>query len=156
MGDFDFKTTSFEFKGFKEMYKCLDHLSSSTKSKALTPMLVEALQPVKDTARAIAPDDPLTSPPYNLNTSIEVSDKQRSGNAKSDRKLGRFDARAYVGPVGAGYPQAIMQEFGTVHHPAQAYMRPSWNAQKHNVLALLRAIFASHIRAAVAKYGTRP
>lgn len=155
MGDFDFKTTSFEFKGFKEMYKTLDHLSEGVKAKALAPMLLEAVEPIRDTARAIAPDDPLTSPPWNLPTSIEKSDRQRSGRAKRDRALGRFDARAYVGPTGVGYPQAIMQEFGTIHHVAQPYMRPAWNAQKQNVLNLLKAIFAKHIRAIVAKHGVK-
>jgi HK97 gp10 family phage protein len=155
MGDFDFKTTSFEVKGFKDLYQAIDGLPEVVKKKELEPLLVKSLEPMRDTARFLAPDDPLTGPPWNLPTSIEVSTRQRSGRAKNDRALGRFDARAYMGPTKLGYPQAIMQEFGTMHHVATPYMRPAYDEGKHRVVEIITAGLAQRLRTIASKYGLK-
>jgi hypothetical protein len=155
MGDFDFKTTSFEFKGFKELYRAIDHLPEAVKKQELEPLVVTALEPMRDTARYLAPDDPLTAPPWNLPTSIEVGTRQRSGRAKNDRALGRFDARAYMGPTKLGYPQAVMQEFGTIHHVATPYMRPAYDADKHKALDIMRAGLKGRLETTISKYGVK-
>jgi hypothetical protein len=155
MGDYDFKTTSFEFKGFKELYRAIDHLPEVVKKEKLEPLLVTALEPMAEYARVIAPDDPLTGPPWNLPTSIEVSNRQRSGRAKSDRALGRFDARAYMGPTKFGYPQAMMQEFGTFKMRASPYMRPAWDSQKHVSLKIIENNLAARLEAVIRTYGVK-
>lgn len=155
MGDFDFKTTSFEFKGFKELYRAIDHLPEVVKKKELEPLLVESLTPMRDTARYLAPDDPLTGPPWNLPTSIEVGTRQRSGIAKRDRDLGRFDARAYMGPTKYGYPQAVMQEFGTIHFVARPYMRPAWDADKDKAIEIIRNGLAQRLQIIIRKHGVK-
>ncbi len=155
MGDFDFKTTSFEFKGFKELYQAIDHLPEVVKKIELEPLLVRAMTPMKEYARIMAPNDPLTGPPWNLPTSIEVSNRQRSGVAKSDRALGRFDARAYMGPTKFGYPQAVMQEFGTIHRSAQPYMRPAWDAQKQVVLKIIAEGLGERLQTIARRYGSK-
>lgn len=155
MGDYDFKTTSFEFKGFKDLYRALDALPEVVKKEELEPLLVTALEPMKEYARVIAPDDPLTNPPWSLPQSIEVSSRQRSGRAKSDRALGRFDARAYMGPTKGGYPQAVMQEFGTIHHVAQPYMRPAYESQKHVTLKIISDNLAARLEGVIRKYSLR-
>lgn len=156
MGDYDFKTTSFEIKGFGEMYRFLDQLPRSTVSREMTPLLAKAVEPIRDTASSLAPDDVRTANP-DLESSIVVSSRQRSGRAKSDRPLGQYDARVFIGPAGNSfaYPQAIFQEFGTVKMAAQPYLRPAWDAQKGNALALLKALFGAHIRKIIAKYGLK-
>ena len=55
MGDFDFKTTSFEFKGFKELYRTLDHLPEVARKEGLEPLLVEirALGGLKEKSRGV-------------------------------------------------------------------------------------------------------
>ena len=93
--------TKFEFKGFKELYKTLDKLPEGVKSKELQPILELALEPIRGAAEVLAPDD-LKTNGADLHRSIEISGKQRSGRAKSDRALGRFDARAYCGPTLSG------------------------------------------------------
>ena len=155
MGDYDFKTTSFEFKGFKELYKALDALPRVVVKKELEPLLVTALEPMQEYARVIAPDDPLTGPPWSLPQSIEVSTRQRSGRARSDRALGKYDARAYMGPTKFGYPQAVMQEFGTRHHVAQPYMRPAYDSQKHVALKIISDNLAARLEAVIRKYSLR-
>lgn len=155
MGDYDFKTTSFQFKGFKELYRAIDHLPEAVKKKELEPLLVRALTPMMEYARIMAPDDPLTGPPWSLPQSIEVSARQRSGRARSDRALGRFDARAYIGPTKFGYPQAIMQEFGTIHHTASPYMRPAWDSQKTVALKILGEGLGIRLTLIAKKYGVK-
>jgi HK97 gp10 family phage protein len=155
MSDFDFKTTSFEVRGFKDLYKLLDHLPEVAKTEAMEPLLVEALTPMRDTARYLAPDDPLTGPPWNLPTSIEVSTRQRTGRSKSDRALGKYDARAYMGPTKYGYPQAMFQEFGTIKMVATPYMRPAYDADKTKALEIIKEGFAKRIEATLQKYGSR-
>jgi hypothetical protein len=155
MGDLDFKTTSFEIKGFAELYRAIDHLPEVVKKAELEPLLIKALTPMMVTAIRLAPDDPLTGPPWNLPSSINVGTRQRSGPAKNDRALGRFDARAYMGPTKEGYPQAIMQEFGTIHHVAQPYMRPAWDTEKQTVADIIRDGLGDRLRMIVRKYGAK-
>lgn len=155
MGDFDFKTEGFEFSGFKELYRAIEHLPDTVAKKELEPLLVKSLMPMRDLARAIAPDDPLTGPPYSLPQSIQVRRRQRSGGARRDRALGKYDARAYMGPTGGGYPQAIMQEFGTIHMRASPYMRPAFEAKKRQTLEIIRAGLAKRLMLIANKYGPK-
>lgn len=155
MGDYDFKTTSFEFKGFKELYRAIDHLPEVVLKKELEPVLVQALTPMMEFARIMAPDDPLTGPPWSLPQSIDVSVRQRSGRARSDRALGKYDARAYMGPTRGGYPQAVMQEFGTIHHVATPYMRPAWDSEKGNALKIIQRELGKRLTLIAKKYGSK-
>jgi hypothetical protein len=169
MGDFDFKTTSFEFKGFKELYRAIDHLPEVVLKKELEPILVRSLEPMRIYAATLAPNDPLTGPPYDLPSSIAVGTRQRSGPAKRDRDLGRFDARAYMGPTKYGYPQAIFAEFGTTQRYwkepgpvkftgvmfVQPYMRPAWDTQKHVALKIISDNLAERLQMIAKKYGVR-
>lgn len=153
MGDFDFKTEGFEIKGFKELYKLIDHLPEVVKKIELEPLLVEALEPMAEYARVMAPDDPATPPPYDLKTSIIVSTRQRTGRAKFDRALGKYDARAYMGPNKYGYPQAVMQEFGTMYHVAQPYMRPAYDSQKHVAVRIIGDGIGKRVQVMLDRYG---
>lgn len=154
-GDYDFKTTSFEFKGFRELYRAIDHLPETVIKRELEPVLVKSLIPMRNLARAIAPDDPLTSPPWSLPQSIEVGKKQRSGRARRNRALGKYDARAYMGPTRGGYPQAVMQEFGTINMVASPYMRPAFEAKKHEALEIIREELGKRLMLVAKKYGPK-
>ena len=154
-GDYDFKTTSFEFKGFRELYRAIDHLPEVVIKKELEPLLEKSLIPMRNLARAIAPDDPLTGPPWSLPQSIEVGRKQRSGRARRNRALGKYDARAYMGPTKFGYPQAVMQEFGTIHMVASPYMRPAFEAKKYETLEIIREGLGDRLMMIAKKYGPK-
>lgn len=169
MGDFDFKTTSFEMKGFKELYRAISHLPEVVLKKELEPILVRSLEPMRVYASTLAPDDPLTGPPWNLPTSIEVGTRQRSGPARSDRALGKYDARAYMGPTKYGYPEAMFAEFGTTQRSwkepgpikytgvmqAQPYMRPAWDSQKHVALKIISDNLGERLMQVARKYGPK-
>lgn len=49
------------------------------------------------------------------------------------------------------HPQAHMQEFGTVHHGAQPYMRPAWDSTQDEMLALVTRDLAAEVEKAVAR-----
>jgi hypothetical protein len=170
MGDFDFKTTSFEFKGFKELYRAIDHLPEVVLKKELEPILVRSLEPMAEYARIMAPNDPLTGPPWDLSASIAVGTRQRSGRAKRDRALGKYDARAYMGPTKFGYPQAIFAEFGTTHRfwkpdpgsdkyvgvmSAQPFMRPAWDSEKKYALGIISRDLGERLHMIAKKYGAK-
>lgn len=154
-GDFDFRTTGFEFKGFREMYRALEYLPDTVIKKELEPILVKSLIPMRNLARAIAPDDPLTGPPWSLPQSIEVRRRQRSGGARRDRVLGKYNARAYMGPTRGGYPQAVFQEFGTINMRASPYMRPSFETKKYQALEIIRSSLAKRLTLIAKKYGPK-
>lgn len=142
---------TFKVEGFAELYKALDHLPDLAKRKGLEPLLVRALEPMKETAVYLAPDDPKTGPPWDLKSSIKVATKRRGVKAYE-----RLDAAiAYMGPTREGYPQAMMQEFGTINHVATPYMRPAFEADRGKALEIIKKGFAAQVEATVAKYGRR-
>ena len=155
MSDYDFKTTGFELKGFKDLYRAIEHLPDTVAKKELEPVLVKSLIPMRDLARAIAPDDPSTGPPWDLKSSIEASTRQRSGRGRRNRALGKYDARAYMGPTKYGYPQAIMEEFGTINMVASPYMRPAFETRKYQTLEIIREQLGARLMLIANKYGPK-
>lgn len=151
MGAFDFQTNGFKVEGFADLYANLDGLTRIEKSRAISPLLVKSLTPMSLVAISLAPDDPLTGPPWDLKSSIKVGTRQRSGGARRDRALGQYGARAYMGPTKYGYPQAIFDEFGTIKMSARPYMRPAWEAGKYGAFEIIKAGFADVVFAAVKK-----
>lgn len=150
MGAYDFQTNGFKVSGFADLYANLDGLTLKQKQQDLGPLLVAALRPMSLVAISLAPDDPLTGPPWDLKSSITVSTKQRSGRGGL-RPLGKYGARAYMGPTKFGYPQAIMQEFGTVKMTATPFMRPAWDSGKEVAMKLIGEGFADAVFKSIKK-----
>jgi hypothetical protein len=141
--------TSFKVRVDPSIYRTMDHLPSIAKSKGLEPLLVKALEPMAELARYVAPDDPTTGPPYDLKSSITVSTKKRG--FKEYNRL--YRATAFMGPTAYGYPQALMQEFGTVNMTASPYMRPAFDVGKEHSLKIIEQGFADQVEATLRKYG---
>lgn len=116
-------------EGLKELDKALSEMKTATAKGVVRRTLTKALQPMAQEAASLAPDDPKTGAP-DLHTSIKVSDKLKVGRRPMVNGFGFRDGTVtvFMGPTRDGYPQAIMQEFGTVKQPAQPYMRPAWDA----------------------------
>lgn len=141
--------TGFKVKVDPSIYRTLDHLPSLAKSKGLEPLVVKALEPMAETARHLAPNDPLTGPPWDLKSSITVSTKRRGG--KAFERLSA--ASAYMGPTRYGYPQAVFQEFGTIKMVATPYMRPAFDADKDKAIEIIEKGFAEQVEVILKKYG---
>jgi HK97 gp10 family phage protein len=141
--------TSFKVRVDPSIYRTMDHLPDLAKSKGLQSLVERSLIPMRDTARHLAPDDPLTGPPWNLKSSIEVSGKARG--VESFEKL--TSATAYMGATRYGYPQAVFQEFGTVNMVATPYLRPSFDADKGKAIKIIEDGFAEQVEVILRKYG---
>lgn len=129
--------TIVKIEGLRELDAALGELPKTTAKAVLRKVGLKALQPVADDARALAPDDPETGG-NDLRSSIAVSTKlspRQARLARSAVKKGEADKSFVEVYAGAGpLPYAHLQEFGTVNHAAQAFMRPAWDQNKMKVL----------------------
>lgn len=122
--------TTVRVEGLRELDHALSELTKQTTRRAVARRaLKEAGEPIRARAQALAPDDPRTAAPFDLTQSIAMSSRQKSGRATRHRKESPTEVTVFIGPTREGYPQAIMQEFGTVHHRAQPYLRPAWDSE---------------------------
>lgn len=151
MGAFDWQVEGFTCQGFSGLNAMLDGLTKIQYSHGMSPVLEKALSPMCLVAVSLAPDDPHTGPPHDLKSSITVSTHQRSSR-NHNRALGQYEARAYMGPTGFGYPEAIMMEFGTIYDQAQPYMRPAWDSMKQGALNIIRDGFANQVFSTAKRY----
>ena len=143
--------TTVKLTGFKELEAALEQMSKAVGKGVLRRAGIKALRPVAKVASGMAPDDPATSAPKDLKTSIAVSSKVKVGRSALRLTEGKSAVEVYMGPTKDGYPQAILQEFGTIHHPPQAYMRPAWDSGKGKVLDDLKRELWSEVEKAAAR-----
>lgn len=122
--------TTVKFEGGRELEQALSEISSQATRRATgRRALREAGEPIRAEMQLQAPDDPLTGAPHDLKQSIAMSSRQKSGRATRYRKESPTEVVVHIGPTKEGYPQAVMQEFGTKHHRAQPYIRKAWDSQ---------------------------
>jgi HK97 gp10 family phage protein len=113
--------------GLRELQDALAELPQATGKNVLRRVLMARAKPLAETMRAHAPDDPETGG-YDLRNSITASTRLSPRQAGIHRKMFRDDKAAAEVFVGAGpVPHAHMQEFGTVNHGPQAFVRPAWD-----------------------------
>lgn len=134
-------------EGLKELEKALTEMKTSTARGVVRRTLLKALEPMREAAEGYAPDDPSTGAP-DLHRSIATGDKLKVGRMASVSGFGFKDGNVtvWMGPTRDGYPQAIMQEFGTVKQAAQPYMRPAWDAGKGQLLDDVKTGMGEEIR----------
>jgi len=125
---------SFTIDGLRELDKGLAEFKWATAKAVMRRAGMKALRPMAEAARQMAPDDPTTGPPHDLKTSITVASK--SSAERTGRTSAGDTVMVYMGPTRDGYPQAMMQEMGTVHHPPRPYMRPAFEQHKVEALGL--------------------
>jgi HK97 gp10 family phage protein len=127
-------STTFKIEGLRELEAALGELPQATGKNVLRRVLLKRAQPLVDNMRALAPDDPETHG-YDLHTSITASTRLSPRQAGLHRKMFRDDRSSAEVFVGAGpVPHAHMQEFGTVNHGPQAFVRPVWDAAQGRLL----------------------
>ena len=131
---------SIRVDGFKELDAALQEMKTATARGTVRRAMLKALQPMADEASRLAPDDPRTPSP-DLHRTIKVGDTLKAGRSIMAKGFGFKDGQVtvWMGPTREGYPQAMMQEFGTVNQPAQPYMRPAWDAGHGQLLEDLKA-----------------
>lgn len=127
--------TRVKVEGLKELEAALEELGSKAVARGvLRRVLTRRGQPLADTMRALAPDDPDTGG-NDLRSSIAVSTKLSPRQRRLHRKETKDDRAFAEVFVGAGpLPQAHLQEFGTSHHGPQPFARPAWDEHKGRIL----------------------
>lgn len=124
--------------GLRELERALSHLPKSTGKAVLRRTLLKAGKPIADAARAMAPDDPKTGG-NDLRSSIGVGTKLSPRQKKLHRKMFKNDKATAEAFAGAGpVPHAHLQEFGTVNHGPQSFMRPAWDSQQGKALDIIK------------------
>lgn len=128
--------------GFAELERELQRLGREVTQKAsLRRSARRAMEPMAELMRQLAP-----VAEGHLRDSITVGTRLAGGNAgrqafgrvlrsggSRDEALaalretqrGEASVMMYAGP--GQHPQAIMQEFGTINHPPQPFVRPAWD-----------------------------
>ena len=138
-----------KLEGFSDLAKELEALGKATTQKAsLRRAMKKAAQPLADLAQGLAP----VGDTRRLAPSITVGTKLSKRQSKLHRKMFRNDRAAVEMFVGAGpLSSAHTQEFGTIHHAPQPFMRPAWDQDQGAMLERLKAEVATDIAKAVAR-----
>ncbi|MDZ4373558.1 MAG: HK97-gp10 family putative phage morphogenesis protein [Phenylobacterium sp.] len=171
--------------GLSALNARLAELPKATAKSVLRQTARAALTPMAETARRLAPDDPETGAPSDLKSSIEISPRQKSGTQIKRTFEGKSATVMFMGPTGDGYPQAMIQEFGSAPHvikprrkpklgfsvpgdsvvvsevqhpghPAQPYMRPAWEQHKRGALEIVKRELGERIDKAAKRGAGRP
>ena len=127
--------------GLKQVNEALGELKFATRKAVLRRGMIAALEPMAERARQLAPDDPRTGAP-DLHRSIVVSEKLEGA---SGRTREGDTIHVYLGPTKDGYPQAMVQEFGTAHHGPQPYLRPAYDEEREATVERLGATIGTEI-----------
>ena len=158
-------------EGLRELDRALGDLEKKATRKAVARRaLKKAAKPMVDRAQALAPK--LSGA---LALSIHAGTKTAEGNAgqqafAATMKAGGTRAQAgaaaraanraaagtvwlHVGP--GRHPQAIFQEFGTIHHAPQPYMRPAWDETKDGMIDAIKRDLAEEITKTAARAAAR-
>lgn len=141
-----------KIEGAGDIERALAELARGTAKGVMRRSMKKALKPVKEAAEAS---------PFTIAVTSKLSDRQQR-DARADRA--RDKLTLYVGPVqedGSDAPHAHLYEFGTAprYHRksgkyvgammADPFMRPAWDANKDQVLAILKKEVWSEIEKTV-------
>lgn len=142
--------TTIRVDGLRELDAALGQFTKATAKGVLRRVGLKALQPMAEAARNLAPDDPATGG-NDLKASIIVggSNKLNARQKRIERKAeGKSFVTVYLGTADeAGVPQ----EFGTVNHGPQPFMRPAFAAEAVGAVDIV----ASEMGAEITKTATR-
>lgn len=129
----------FHVDGLRELETALKELPKATGKNVLKRVLVKAAAPVASSAERLAP---------RMRGRLQMSIGTGTKLSRRQSKLHRKESAVEVF-VGAGaLVQAITQEFGTAHHPAQPFMRPAWDANQKPSYDSIRDDLAQEIEKA--------
>lgn len=135
--------TTVRVEGLREIDAALGELGKATGRNVMRRVAIKRLEPMADVARRLAPVDDA-----DLRDSIAVS-TQLKGYAKRLNKRSKSEVEAHMGPAGTksakAPPQGSLQEFGTLNHGPQPFMRPAWDGGKDALLDGIKDDFWTEI-----------
>jgi HK97 gp10 family phage protein len=123
-----------EVIGLDDLLKQLNDVASLVASKKIiVKALREGAEPIRERAEQLAPDDP-TTPGSRIKESMMVSVVEQTGTG----------AIAKIGPSRKGFVGSF-QEFGTMHHSAQPFLRPAFDEKKDEAVKIMSDVLAEGI-----------
>jgi len=141
----------FRIEGLKELDKALGQLPRATGKNVLRRVARKALEPIIADAKTKAPEG-FTG---RLRDSLAVSTKLSRSQKALHKEMFASEKSSVEMFAGAGahlfVPQAVMQEFGTVNHGPQPFLRPAWDGGKMGALNSIKKDLAAEIKKAAAR-----
>lgn len=148
--------TTVQIAGFRELDTALGALAaeySKASGKAVLRRVADkALQPMAEAARNLAPDDPATQG-KDLKASIVVGgklNKRQRGIARKDQN--KSTVTRYMGTAD---PAGVPQEFGTVNHGPQPFMRPAFEQEARGAIDIVAKELGPEIEKTAARLAKR-
>ena len=135
---------SLDFKGWRELEKNLLDLGNDRTIRAtMKRAMLEAAEPMARDARSRAPRGATGNLVESIDVGVKLSRRQAAEKGSSPGKAGNT-VEVFVGP-GKGGRAGVLFEFGTGPRrtksganrgsvQARPFMRPAWEANKHQVL----------------------
>lgn len=129
------RTTKVHIDGLREVDEALGLLKPSTGKAVLRRVGKKRLQPIADTAKSLAPDDPATKGAKDLKETIGVGTRLTKRQRRVHKKMFASERASVELFAGAGgQAKDTQQEFGNSEHAAQPFMRPAWDMHKNSLL----------------------
>jgi HK97 gp10 family phage protein len=146
-------------QGVAQLDKVLQEMAKTTAKRTARKAMSQALDPVLQAARDLAP----VGPTGRLRDGVNVSHKLNKSQAGEAPREGKDVLHMYVG---SNSPHAHLVEFGTGprHHksgkyvgsmPPNPWMRPAWDGNRQAVLDGLAAALRAEIEKTLARIAKR-
>jgi HK97 gp10 family phage protein len=157
------RNTKFRVEGLRELEKTLKELPKATGKRVLREALKDAGAPIEVAAERLAPIASGDLQKSHM-TGTKLSKRQQgihrrwagTSAVRTPKGWRSSPAKAVYVFVGPGpLPQAHLQEFGSADQAPQPFMRPAWNAEKMNALAILVQRLAERIEVARARFAKK-
>lgn len=123
-----------KFEGGAELAKTLNSLPAIYSRKVVLEALTEGAEPIRDTAARLAP----LGETENLSEHMTISTAIRIGSTAGGRWR-PVDANEFAVAVGPSKHEfyGLFQEYGTVHHGAQPFLRPAFDQERGKALTII-------------------
>lgn len=135
------------FEGGAELAKAFEQLTARVSKRTLRESLEEAAEPMRRNMSSLAPRAP---------GAPDLADNIVIATARTKSVEGNQSAAVAVGPAKEFF-YGFFQEFGTVHHPAQPFMRPAFDGGVSKVLSgLARSLWTALASRGISRTVSRP
>lgn len=144
---------SMQMTGWKELGARLRALPDAYTRTIVIDALKEAAEPMRARMAQLAPREPGAP---DLADNIGISVANRLGDVGGGRWEARHDEEhaVAVGPT-KDFFYGLFQEYGTVHHRAQPFMRPAFDSESGKALTILTQELWKPLRDKAASTGGR-
>lgn len=133
------------FKVEDNLNEALGEMTKATRRNVVRRALLQAAEPVADTAARLAPEQS-GHLAFSVSVSTQLTRRQKREGKQSEVEV-------YIGPAGGtgALNYASFVEFGTIATPAHPFMRPAWDGGKGAVLNTIKTNLGAEIERAAAR-----